>query len=88
MGPAVPIGTFSSVYRALDMRFVLCNNNHWNICRETGERLYVKKDSEMCPSVAIKRIYVTSSPARILAEIKLLKSFRSAFWRIASTDSG
>jgi cell division control protein 7 len=53
-------GTFSSVYKALDLNHSLYDNSMW--CRQ-----------EECDGlIALKRIYATSSPERILNEIGIL----------------
>ncbi|KAE9407173.1 kinase-like protein [Gymnopus androsaceus JB14] len=54
-------GTFSSVYKALDLHY------HENAPRPAGAKVYV----------AVKRIYVTSSPERIRNEISILDECRS-----------
>lgn len=53
-------GTFSSVYKAVDMKHSPQNSSR-------TKRLKSKH------YVALKRIYVTSSPARILSELQMLK---------------
>lgn len=62
-------GTFSSVYQAVDLRRDEYKNE-WD---------YEGLDRRACPQdqvnlVAIKRIYVTSSPARIANELRILKN--------------
>ncbi|KAK4700918.1 cell division control protein 7, partial [Phenoliferia sp. Uapishka_3] len=64
-------GTFSSVYKAVDIQFNLYDNSPWaapkDIQRGTGT-VYV----------ALKRIYVTSSPMRIHNELDILNDLRGA----------
>jgi cell division control protein 7 len=56
-------GTFSSVYKAIDLKHHLYNNSLW--CED-----HVSKACDGL--IALKRIYVTSSPDRILNEIGIL----------------
>ena len=57
------LGTFSSVYKAIDLNHHLYDNNLW--CED--------HESKSCNRlVALKRIYVTSSPERILNELGIL----------------
>lgn len=58
-------GTFSTVYKAED-RYQSLHDNQWLISRGG--------DPSVSYYVAIKRIYVTSSPARIQNEIDILRS--------------
>ncbi|KAK6357010.1 hypothetical protein TWF718_001341 [Orbilia javanica] len=73
-------GTFSSVYKAIDLRY---DNyiNEWDLDERTAEyysprskrqRLNQAKEKKV-KYVAIKKIYVTSSPQRIHNELELLK---------------
>ncbi|KAK9240998.1 kinase-like domain-containing protein [Lipomyces kononenkoae] len=79
-------GTFSSVYKAEDMEYDVFDNS-WDLDRSPdGKRPLstidalspiAKRQKKSCTSrrkkyVAIKRIYVTSSPQRILNELVLL----------------
>ncbi|KAK4051272.1 Cell division control protein 7 [Microbotryomycetes sp. JL221] len=63
-------GTFSSVYKAIDLRHHEYENQSWvspqTITNERGDKIYV----------AVKRIYVTSSPIRIQNELELLQTLR------------
>lgn len=61
------------MYKAIDLRHVIYDNNLWNTECD-GERLYVKT-TDIYPIVALKRIYVTSAPNRILSELKMLNMF-------------
>ncbi|KAG0006197.1 hypothetical protein BGZ65_009025 [Modicella reniformis] len=87
-------GSFSSVYKAIDLEYDKFNNSDWDIVDdqplaketkpdETGEsskRIASAEEkqatSEGGKVVAIKRIYVTSSPLRIENEIAILRDLR------------
>ncbi|KAG9105094.1 hypothetical protein FRC07_009635, partial [Ceratobasidium sp. 392] len=86
-------GTFSSVYKAIDLHFRTYDNQEWNTSAGYADYplLAAPKGSssskfalEYTPAfrqknkyfVAIKRIYVTSSPQRIANEIELMESTR------------
>jgi cell division control protein 7 len=56
-------GTFSSVYKAIDVEHDLYDNSQW--CEE-------HKEGSECRYVALKRIYASSSPSRIYSEMALL----------------
>ena len=58
-------GTFSTVYKAED-KYQFLHDNQWLLSRGGN--------TEASYYVAIKKIYVTSSPARILNEIDILRS--------------
>lgn len=58
-------GTFSSVYKAVDLKTHLYDNP-WNKNPNKQDKVYV----------ALKRIYVTSSPVRIQNEIDILRELR------------
>lgn len=65
-------GTFSSVFKALDLKYDQYKNP-WesrDLCRGDYQR---GENGEKQRYVAVKRIYVTSSQNRILNELKLLK---------------
>ncbi|KAK6341083.1 hypothetical protein TWF696_009390 [Orbilia brochopaga] len=73
-------GTFSSVYKAIDLRYDRYVND-WDLEERTAEyhsprskrqRLSHGKEKRL-KYVAIKKIYVTSSPQRIHNELELLK---------------
>ncbi|KAI1120455.1 putative cell cycle protein kinase [Nemania abortiva] len=84
-------GTFSTVYKAEDIRYD-CYVNSWDIDAEDGQwtppPLRSSSASHPNPTsrhprrrpkfVAIKKIYVTSSPARILNELELLHDLRDS----------
>ncbi|KAF3941238.1 PAK-2p27 [Dactylella cylindrospora] len=73
-------GTFSSVYKAIDLRYDKYVND-WDLDERTAEyHSPPTKRQRVGPSkggkvkyVAIKKIYVTSSPQRIHNELELLK---------------
>ncbi|KAJ1660080.1 Cell division control protein 7 [Dispira simplex] len=87
-------GTFSCVYKALDLEYHRYDNSYWDLVptADTAQspnearlppykRARVKSPTNPCatPSsslrkyVALKKIYVTSSPSRIANEIRILK---------------
>ncbi|KAI8624150.1 kinase-like protein [Xylariaceae sp. FL1651] len=82
-------GTFSTVYKAEDLRYD-DYSNHWDIDAHDDQwtppplksSSYTHSNSTSRPYrrkpkfVAIKKIYVTSSPARILNELELLHDLR------------
>ncbi|KAJ3150908.1 hypothetical protein HDU89_002905 [Geranomyces variabilis] len=57
-------GTFSSVYQAVDLEHEQYQNDVWEP--------QMNAQAGSAPCVALKRIYVTSSPQRIYSEIKIL----------------
>ena len=81
-------GTFSTVYKAEDLHYNYYQND-WDVERKNdkwrshpGER---SKDESQSPGrlggpryVAIKKIYVTSSPIRIQNELELLHDLRGS----------
>ncbi|KAB5595417.1 Cell division control protein 7 [Ceratobasidium theobromae] len=84
-------GTFSSVYKAIDLNFDKYDNGEWNSSLGYADYPLVaaqsapsSKPSQYAPAfhqrgrvfVAIKRIYVTSSPQRIANEIELMEATR------------
>ncbi|GAA6000743.1 hypothetical protein JCM10207_004635 [Rhodosporidiobolus poonsookiae] len=60
-------GTFSSVYKAIDLQHHSFDNSKWQPADKKG-KVYV----------AIKRIYVTSSPIRIHNELEILHDLRGS----------
>ncbi|KAF9908976.1 hypothetical protein BX616_011329 [Lobosporangium transversale] len=85
-------GTFSSVYKAIDLEYDQYDNSGWDYGldrhpqRSSGEAEEQKEETKDIPEVAvksnnakegkvvaIKRIYVTSSPRRIENEISILR---------------
>lgn len=63
-------GTFSSVYKAIDLQNRSFDNSQWKPVERKG-KVYV----------AVKRIYVTSSPVRIHNELEILHDLRSVVSR-------
>ncbi|KAG7097514.1 hypothetical protein E1B28_004857 [Marasmius oreades] len=73
-------GTFSSVYKALDLHYSKWNNDPWHGHHPPSSTAYYQsapRPPESKVFVAIKRIYVTSSPERIRNEISILEESRS-----------
>ncbi|KAF5101400.1 hypothetical protein D0Z00_000879 [Geotrichum galactomycetum] len=68
-------GTFSSVYKAVDLHNSRYFNDYWDLPNESSAS-ESKDTPEKKPYVAIKRIYVTSSPWRILNELKILSMLK------------
>lgn len=66
-------GTFSTVYKAEDLEYHLYRND-WDV-DEKETQLSTKRKPRY---VAIKKIYVTSSPLRILNELELLHDLRDS----------
>ncbi|KAJ2564593.1 Cell division control protein 7 [Coemansia sp. RSA 1822] len=64
-------GTFSTVYKALDLQHERFDNNGWTMIFDGGAERRARV-------VAIKKIYVTSSPARIANEISILSDLRGS----------
>ena len=79
------VGTFSSVYKAVDLNYHLYDNSwdvNWKEFRKWASPAIKRKDNETRRPpkyVALKRIYVTSSPTRILNELTLLHHLKYAF---------
>ena len=73
------LGTFSTVYKAVDLNYHLYDNS-WDVNWKQFQKwasppIKRRRESEIRRSakyVALKRIYVTSSPTRILNELALL----------------
>ncbi|GAA5852627.1 hypothetical protein JCM3766R1_000063 [Sporobolomyces carnicolor] len=61
-------GTFSSVYKAIDVNHSKYDNSQWQPKLPPNGKVYV----------ALKRIYVTSSPVRIHNELEILADLRGA----------
>ncbi|KAI9722845.1 MAG: hypothetical protein M1828_004411 [Chrysothrix sp. TS-e1954] len=74
-------GTFSTVYKAEDLHYNEYNND-WDIDKDkenvntTQHHKRAKIERRKPHYVAIKKIYVTSSPARIMNELELLHLLR------------
>ena len=92
MGPLVLVvspnltglGTFSSVYKAVDVNYHIYDNSwdaNWvQIQKYDSPPIKKRKENEAkrpLKYVALKRIYVTSSPSRILNELHLLHHLKS-----------
>lgn len=70
-------GTFSSVYKAVDKNHFLYDNFSWTN-RPPGPPMVPSSKQHLKPVfVALKRIYVTSSPQRILNELELMEDLRN-----------
>ncbi|EST06103.1 Protein kinase domain protein [Kalmanozyma brasiliensis GHG001] len=65
-------GTFSSVYKAVDLQHSIYVNDEW-VARGPLDPLR----KGVC-HVALKKIYVTSSPQRIFNELSIMEDLRSA----------
>lgn len=68
-------GTFSTVYKAEDLEYNKFNNN-WDI--EWAPPGHQRRLSKRPHYVAIKKIYVTSSPIRVFNELELLYDLRGS----------
>ncbi|KAH8699405.1 kinase-like domain-containing protein [Phaeosphaeriaceae sp. PMI808] len=66
-------GTFSTVYKAEDLEYAKYDNS-WDV----DERDNRRRPSKRAHYVAIKKIYVTSSPIRIFNELELLYDLRDS----------
>lgn len=74
-------GTFSTVYKAEDLLYdQYLNDWDFDTDKENLESVTAKQSSRPPKPkyVAIKKIYVTSSPSRILNELELLKDLRDS----------
>lgn len=77
-------GTFSTVYKAVDVRYEQYNNAQWEQQLLDAHRLVDSDaDEQSIPSatsklVALKRVYCISSPTRIANEISILQDLRYA----------
>lgn len=72
-------GTFSSVYKAVDLFYDKWDNRPWQCPHPPGSSAHpqsVAREPGSKVFVAIKRIYVTSSPERIKNEISVLEDCR------------
>jgi len=71
-------GTFSSVYKAIDLHYHDWDNDPWHGFHPESSSAHYQstRRQENKVFVAIKRIYVTSSPERIRNEIAILKDCR------------
>jgi hypothetical protein len=88
--PDLRLGTFSSVYKAVDLKYDLYANAwdpNWKQARKWSSPPIKRRGLEIkrpAKYVALKRIYVTSSPARILNELALLVSITE--WQIDDVE--
>ncbi|KAJ1722986.1 Cell division control protein 7 [Coemansia erecta] len=89
-------GTFSTVYKALDLQHDRFDNSSWTMIFDDNSggndndngndndsenhrrRGKARRKGSRARVVAIKKIYVTSSPARIANEISILKDLRGS----------
>lgn len=70
-------GTFSSVYKAIDVHHYLYDNRQWsNVDPYQRSPVTVGGKPPRNRYVALKRIYVTSSPSRILNELEIMAKCR------------
>ncbi|KAK7533027.1 kinase-like domain-containing protein [Phyllosticta citribraziliensis] len=70
-------GTFSTVYKAEDLQYD-SHQNDWDLDAKKEEGVGQSFKRKKPRYVAIKKIYVTSSPLRILNELELLHDLRSS----------
>ncbi|KAF2845176.1 kinase-like protein [Plenodomus tracheiphilus IPT5] len=74
-------GTFSTVYKAEDLEYNKYNNN-WDIDEREDRKWaspgHQRRLSKRPHYVAIKKIYVTSSPIRVFNELELLYDLRGS----------
>ncbi|WFC97320.1 non-specific serine/threonine protein kinase [Malassezia yamatoensis] len=67
-------GTFSSVYKAVDLHHDLYRNEPWAL--SNTPRIQPRPPKPGAVYVALKRIYVTSSTARIVNELEIMEMLR------------
>ena len=67
-------GTFSSVYKAIDLHNYAYSNQDW--FKSSTPKIAARVSRRPTVYVALKRIYVTSSTARILNELEIMESLR------------
>ncbi|WFD22465.1 non-specific serine/threonine protein kinase [Malassezia equina] len=67
-------GTFSSVYKAVDLHHYAYANQDW--FKSSTPKIAAHVSKRPTVYVALKRIYVTSSTARILNELEIMESLR------------
>lgn len=76
-----PLGTFSTVYKAEDLEYNKYENR-WDVDERESRKWASPAGSRRKPSrphyVAIKKIYVTSSPMRIFNELELLHDLKNS----------
>lgn len=64
-------GTFSTVYKAIDLQHDHYDNSSWT-------NIFTHRRQQRARVVAIKKIYVTSSPTRIANEISILNDLQGS----------
>ena len=69
-------GTFSAVYKAIDLHHHSYDNSYW-FTHDQIDKHQLSRKSKVY--VALKRIYVTSCPYRIQNELEILYTLRYAF---------
>lgn len=75
--PLARTGTFSTVYKALDTHHDWYDNTPWTGRQPRPPRLAMNGQLVNTKVyVALKRIYVTSSPERILNELEIIEELR------------
>ncbi|KAL4402408.1 Cell division control protein 7 [Malassezia pachydermatis] len=67
-------GTFSTVYKAIDVHHDMYSNAPW--FKSNTVKIMPRVSKSTTVYVALKRIYVTSSTARILNELEIMESLR------------
>ena len=67
-------GTFSSVYKAIDVHHDMYRNEPW--AKSETPRIVPRAPKPGAVYVALKRIYVTSSTARIVNELEIMEMLR------------
>lgn len=67
-------GTFSSVFKAVDLKNSLYDNTSWD--HSPRKRYNTRRALSEPRLVAIKQVYASASPARILREIEILMAVR------------
>lgn len=74
----IVLGTFSTVYKAVDVRRDYYDNKNWapQLLTSPTDEGTNTNDKLINDYVALKRIYHTSSPRRIATEIAILKLLR------------
>ncbi|KAM0276993.1 hypothetical protein ACHAQH_006176 [Verticillium albo-atrum] len=76
--PPLPPGTFSTVYKAEDLCYEQFDND-WDVDGFHDDRdRYGRMKARAGRFVAVKKIYVTSSPSRIFNELELLYDLRNS----------
>ncbi|KAF2134380.1 cell cycle protein kinase-like protein [Dothidotthia symphoricarpi CBS 119687] len=70
-------GTFSTVYKAEDLEYDKYGNT-WDMDEHDDPKWATKRPARRPHYVAIKKIYVTSSPIRIFNELELLHDLRDS----------